>query len=599
MTAPIASPGGTDTPDPKAARLTFGLIGGAVVVLTAIGGVLVGLVALLALLGTPLFAVMGGVSELAWLLDIDPSQQFLRRLAPEVFGSRFAGSPILTTIPLFTFVGYTMAESKTPERLVRAANSWVGWLPGGLAIVCVLASAVFTLFTGGSGVTIIAVGGLLLPALKQKGYSDNFALGLVTTGGSLGLLLPYALPLLVYAMVTGLDFQLVNKAVLAPGGLVLALFVAYAAYIGVKEKIPRQPFEIKEAARATWAFKWELGVFILLVIGIKTNMTDIDEAAGLVALYTLCIECFVYKDLSIKKDLVRVAKGSMALAGAVILILAMANALTYYIVDKHIPERLIEAMLHLGLDKTWQFLIVMNVFLLVLGMVMDGFSAILVAIPLVLPFAAHFGLGPFHVAIMFVLNLELAFSCPPLGLNLFISSFRFNRPVVGLYRLVLPFVGLLAVALLVITYVPSISNVLVLDDIAGWRAKAEKDGRTPREAWRLECVQHDNSNPLPCSEADKKKYPNGRMPEPADVKVEADAGADLSEEDRLDALIAGGSDAGAAPKPSASGQSEDELDDLIMGKGKDAAAPKVPVLTGKESEDDLDNLIMGKGKDGG
>ena len=294
----------------------------------------------------------------------------------------------------------------------------------------------------------------------------------------------------------------------------------------------------------------------------------------------------------------RFKRHRLALAGAVILILAMANALTYYVVDKKIPLRLIEAMLHLGLDKTWQFLIVMNVFLLVLGMVMDGFSAILVAIPLVLPFAAHFGLGPFHVAIMFVLNLELAFSCPPLGLNLFISSFRFNRPVVGLYRLVLPFVGLLAVALLVITYVPSISNMLVLDDIKGWRAKAEKDGRTPREAWRLECVQHDNSNPLPCSEADKKKYPNGRMPEPAEVKVEADAGADLTEDEKLDALIAGGGDAGA-PKPSTTGQTEDEIDDLIMGKAKDAGAPKAPALTGKESEEDLDNLIRGKGKDGG
>jgi tripartite ATP-independent transporter DctM subunit len=597
MSAPLDS-----APDPKAARLTFGLIGGTVAVLTATGGILVGLVALLALLGTPLFAVMGGVSELAWMLDPDSSQQFLRRLAPEVFGSRFAGSPILTTIPLFTFVGYTMAESKTPERLVRAANAWVGWLPGGLAIVCVLASAVFTLFTGGSGVTIIAVGGLLLPALKQKGYSDRFALGLVTTGGSLGLLLPYALPLLVYAMVTGLDFQLVNKAVLAPGGLVLLLFVAYAGYIGVKEKIPRQPFALREAALATWAFKWELGVFVLLVIGIKTNMTDIDEAAGLVALYTLCIECFVYKDLSIKKDLVRVAKGSMALAGAVILILAMANALTYYIVDKHIPERLIEAMLKLGLDKTWQFLIVMNVFLLVLGMVMDGFSAILVAIPLVLPFAAHFGLGPFHVAIMFVLNLELAFSCPPLGLNLFISSFRFNRPVVSLYRLVLPFVGLLGVALLVVTYVPKISNVLVLDDIAEWRAKAEKDGRTPREAWRLECVQHDNSNPLPCSAADKAKYPNGRLPEPAEVKVEVDAGAaagEMSEEDTLDALLAGKDASAPEPKPSSTAQSEDDIDDLIMGKKKDAEAPNKPAVTGKETEEDLDNLIMGKGKDGG
>ncbi len=595
----------TDTPDPKTARITFGVIGVTIAALTAFGGVLVGLVALLALLGTPLFAVMGGATELAWLMDPDSTQQFLRRLAPEVFGSRFAGSPILTTIPLFTFVGYTMAESKTPERLVRAATSWVGWLPGGLAIVCVLASAVFTLFTGGSGVTIIAVGGLLLPALRQRGYSEKFALGLVTTGGSLGLLLPYALPLLVYAMVTGLDFQLVNKAVLAPGGLVLALFVVYSAYIGVKEKIPRTPFDLKEALSATWAFKWELGVFVLLVVGIKTTMTDIDEAAGLVALYTLGIEVFIYKDLSIKKDLVRIAKGSMALAGAVILILAMANALTYWVVDKKIPLRLIEAMLHLGLDKTWQFLIVMNVFLLVLGMIMDGFSAILVAIPLILPFAAHFGLGPFHVAIMFVLNLELAFSCPPLGLNLFIASFRFNRPVVGLYKLAMPFVGLLALALLIITYVPHISNVLVLEDIQEWHTRAEKEDRTPREAWKLECVQHDNSNPLPCSEEDKKKYPGGRMPEKAAVVV-PDAGATtMSEEDALDALLAGKGkpDAGAAaPGPKPGEMTDDEMDALLAGKGKkdaESPAPTAKPLTGKETDDELDRILQAKSKDGG
>jgi tripartite ATP-independent transporter DctM subunit len=594
----------TDTPDPRTARITFGFIGVTVAVLTAFGGILVGLIALLALLGTPLFAVMGGATELAWLLDPDTTQQYLRRLAPEVFGSRFAGSPILTTIPLFTFVGYTMAESKTPERLVRAATSWVGWLPGGLAIVCVLASAVFTLFTGGSGVTIIAVGGLLLPALRQRGYSEKFALGLVTTGGSLGLLLPYALPLLVYAMVTGLDFQLVNKAVLAPGGLVLALFVAYSAYIGVKEKIPRTPFDLKEALAATWAFKWELGVFVLLVVGIKTTMTDIDEAAGLVALYTLGIEVFIYKDLTIKKDLVRIAKGSMALAGAVILILAMANSLTYWVVDKKIPLRLIEAMLHLGLDKTWQFLIVMNLFLLVLGMIMDGFSAILVAIPLILPFAAHFGLGPFHVAIMFVLNLELAFSCPPLGLNLFIASFRFNRPVVSLYKLAMPFVGLLALALLVITYVPRISNVLVTDDIQEWRNRAEKEDRTPREAWKLECVQHDNSNPLPCSEADKKKYPNGRMPEKAANAAPPDAGTTTtSEEDALDALIAGKSkpDAGAeAPKPPGE-MTDDEMDALLAGKGKKDAEAPAPTAKppGEMTDDEMDRLLQSKTKDGG
>jgi tripartite ATP-independent transporter DctM subunit len=599
-----SSPTASDAINPKAARITFGVLGGVIALMGVAGGVLAMLIAALALLGTPLFAILGGVSELAWLTHADPEQQLLRRLAPDIFGSRFAGSPILTTIPLFTFVGYLMAESKTPERLVRAATSWVGWLPGGLAIVCVLASAVFTLFTGGSGVTIIAVGGLLLPALKTRGYSDKFAVGLVTTGGSLGLLLPYALPLLVYAMVTGLDFQLVNKAVIAPGVLVLLFFVVYAGYIGVKEKIPRTPFELREALSATWAFKWEMGVFVLLVVGIKSTLTEIDEAAGLVALYTLCIECFVYKDLSIKKDLVRIAKSSMALAGAVILILAMANALTNYVVDQHIPDRVLEWMLKLGLDKTWQFLIVMNMFLLVLGMIMDGFSAILVAVPLVLPFAAHFGLGPFHVAIMFVLNLELAFSCPPLGLNLFISSFRFNRPVVSLYKIAMPFVGLLALALLVITYVPRISNYLVLEDIQAWRDRAEKEHRTPREAWKLECVQNDPSNPLPCSDEDKKKYPNGQMPEPAaTTAAPVDAGAPTtSEDDDLEALIKG-KEAGAPKTPTPGQESDDELEAMIKGTkdagggaGEGGASNKPAPKPGQESDDDLLEMIKGNKK---
>ena len=593
----MSTPLVTDAPSPKAARVTFGVLGAVVLIMGVAGGALAALVAALALLGTPLFAILGGVSELAWLTHADPEQQLLRRLAPDIFGSRFAGSPILTTIPLFTFVGYLMAESKTPERLVRAATSWVGWLPGGLAIVCVLASAVFTLFTGGSGVTIIAVGGLLLPALKGRGYSDKFAVGLVTTGGSLGLLLPYALPLLVYAMVTGLDFQLVNKAVLLPGAFVLLLFVLYAAYIGVKEKIPRTPFDLKEAGAATWAFKWEMGVFVLLVVGIKSTLTEIDEAAGLVALYTLCIECVVYKDLSIKKDLVRIAKSSMALAGAVILILAMANALTNYVVDQHIPDRVLEWMLRLGLDKTWQFLIVMNLFLLVLGMIMDGFSAILVAVPLVLPFAAHFGLGPFHVAIMFVLNLELAFSCPPLGLNLFISSFRFNRPVVSLYKIAMPFVGLLAAALLIITYVPRISNQLVLEDIQGWRDRAEKENRTPREAWKLECVQADPSNPLPCSDADKLKYPKGQMPEPATTAAPAvDAGPTTSEDDELEALIKG-KEAGAPKTPAPGQESDEDLEALIKGGPKDGGADSAPSKPapkpGQETDEDLEKLIKG------
>jgi len=588
-----------DVVSPKAARTAFGAMGGVVALLGVLAGALAAVIGALALLGAPLFAIMGGAAEIAWLTHPNADQQVLRRLASDVFGPYFAGSPIITTIPLFTFVGYVMAESKTPERLVRPATAWLGWMPGGLAIVCVIASAIFTLFTGGSGVTIIAVGGLLLPALRKSGYSEKFSLGLVTTGGSLGLLLPWALPLLVYAMITGLDFQLVNKAVLLPGGLVLGFLAVYCVYIGVKEKIPRQKFDVKEALAATWAFKWEMGVFVLLIVSIKTQLAGIDEAAGLIAAYTLAIEVWIYKDLTIKKDLVRIARGSMALAGAVILILAMANALVSYVGDEHIPNKVLDAMLKLGFDKTWQFLIVMNVFLLVLGMIMDGFSAILVAVPLVLPFASYFGLGPFHVAIMFVLNLELAFSCPPLGLNLFIASFRFNRPVISLYRVAMPFVGLLALALLVVTYVPRLSNQLVLEDIQKWRDQATKENRVPSEAWFLECVQLDRNNPKPCSDEDKKKYPNGQMPEQATPDDAKDAGAapeptSGGDDDDLDAIIRGKPATEAGAKP-IGGESDDDILNAIKGTGGGAdAGDKPKPKTGQETEDDLMDMIKGR-----
>jgi hypothetical protein len=401
-------------------------------------------------------------------------------------------------------------------------------------------------------------------------------------------------------MITGLDFQLVNKAVLLPGALVLVLLSIYCVYIGITEKIPRQRFDVKEALAATWAFKWEIGVFALLIMSIKSQLAGIDEAAGLIAAYTLAIEVWIYKDITLKKDFVRIARGSMALAGAVILILAMANALVSYIGDEHLPNKVLDAMLKIGFDKTWQFLIVMNVFLLILGMIMDGFSAILVAVPLVLPFAAYFGLGPFHVAIMFVLNLELAFSCPPLGLNLFISSFRFNRPVISLYRLAMPFVGLLALALLIITYVPRISNALVLEDIQKWRDQAKNEKRVPSEAWFLECVQLDRNNPKPCSEEDKKAYPNGQMPEVVETKDAGPAAAQIGEEEDLDALIKGGDGAkdggsGAAKAPGT--ESDEDLLALIKSDsandaGADAASKPKP-KPGQETDEELQDLIKG------
>ncbi|RYZ63623.1 MAG: TRAP transporter large permease subunit, partial [Proteobacteria bacterium] len=432
-----------------------------------------------------------------------------RFIAPRVLDDHFAGSPILVTIPLFTFVGYVLARAKTAERLVRFSVAILGWIPGGLAIVCVLASAVFTLLTGGSGVTIIAIGGLLLPALRREGYSDKFSLGIITSGGSLGLLLPFSLPLLVYSLVAGVDTSAASAAVVAPGVLVLLFFTGYAMYVGVKEKVARKPFDLKEVLASANDLKWEMFIPVIMGVGIVKLQLGIDECAGIVAFYTVIIEVFVYKDISFRKDLLKITKSAMSMAGAVILILTMANALVNYVIQERIPDTILEKMLGLGLDQTWQFLVIMNVFLLALGMVMEGFSAIFVAVPLIIPFAARFHLGPFHVGMIFLLNLELAFCMPPLGLNLFISSFRFNRPATSLYRPILPFLGLLGVALGLISYVPWISNVMIRPQIAAERAKAEKNGDPPREAWLLECIQEDRLNPLPCTKEDQARYPGG------------------------------------------------------------------------------------------
>ncbi len=555
-------------------------------------------VAVLALLGTPLFAIMGGSSELLWLLHDNPNLRFLRFIAPNVLDDRFAGSPILVTIPLFTFVGYLMAESKTPDRIVRASAAFFGWMPGGLAIVCIVASAFFTTLTGGSGVTIVAIGGLLYPALRKQGYPESYALGLVTTGGSLGLLLPPSLPILVYALVAGIDFNAAFKAALLPGLMIMALLAVHAVYTGIKYNVPRSKPSLTEMAAAVWLMKWELGVPVVILGGLGTGLTSLDESAALTAVYTLCIEVFVYKDLDLKKDLPRVAKASMSLAGAIILILAMANALINFVIDQRIPALVLDTMLGLGLTETWQFLIVLNIFLLALGMLMEGFSAILVAVPLILPFAARFNLHPFHLAVMFLLNLEIAYCAPPLGLNLFIASFRFDRPLVSLYRIVLPFTGILALGLLITMYIPPVATVLVDADIAKAYARAEQNKEAPREAWLLQCVQEDRSNPVPCTEADRAKFGKDGTTNPYDVAAPeptpdqpptpaADGGA--GDMDDIFKEMMG--DAGAGTS-SSSGDSMDDVFKEMMGDAGAAPAPSAAPGGGSKSDEDLFKEMM-------
>jgi TRAP-type C4-dicarboxylate transport system permease large subunit len=400
---------------------------------------------------------------------------------------------------------------------------------------------------------------------------------------------------MIYSLVAHVDFEIAFKAVIAPGILVILMFAAYCVYVGIKEKIPRKPFDVREVLASGWELKWELGIPIILVVGLKKAGLAIDECAGAVALYAVLIECFVYKDLDFKKDIPRVAKSAMALGGAVILILSMANALINYVVQEKIPDQVLNFMIKLGIDTPYEFLIAMNLFLLVLGMLMEGFSAILVAVPLILPFAARFHLGPFHTAMIFLVNLELAYCCPPLGLNLFISSFRFNRPAVSLYRPILPFLGVLLASLLIISYVPSISTLTIRKEIAAARAKSAKLGAPPADAWKLECVQDDPNNPMPCTEDERKKYPNGQntvvenpvveTKDAATVEPTGDGGEDLFAQ-----MMGAGGDAAAATTDAGG----EDLFAQMMAAGTDAgadakaeaAAPK------KGSDEDLFNQMM-------
>jgi tripartite ATP-independent transporter DctM subunit len=406
---------------------------------------LYGIIGFFALWGLPVYALMGSVALVAFFgAEID-----LSAVTVEMY--RLASTPTLVSIPIFTFAGYLMAESKSPERLLRLAGALLGWLPGGVALMGIVLCAFFTAFTGASGVTIIAMGGLLMPILLKEGYSEKFALGLITTCGSLGLLFPPSLPIILYGIIAKVDIDKIFLAGILPGILLILVLGGWSAIKGKKSS--RQAFSWRELRAALWTSRWELPLPFLVLGGIYGGLATTTEAATLSAFYVLLMECVLYRDLRFSKDVPRVAVESLTLVGAIVLILCSAMGLTSFLVDNEVPMKILATMRELITDK-WLFLLVLNVFLLIVGCLMDIFSAIIVVVPLILPMAAEFGVDPFHLAIVFLTNLEIGYITPPVGINLFISSFRFQRPVTELYFASFPFLLLLLGALLVITYVP-------------------------------------------------------------------------------------------------------------------------------------------------
>jgi C4-dicarboxylate transporter DctM subunit len=416
--------------------------------------VLILLFVLFALFRTPLFAVISAIAILSFFSKGIPLSAIIVEMV------RLANTSTLIAIPLFTFAGYILAESNTPRRLVNLTQALFGWIPGGLAVVVLVSCAIFTAFTGASGVTIVALGGLVLPALLKSNYSEKFSLGLVTTSGSLGLLFPPSLPLILYALVAQVDVDKLFIAGIVPGILLVVLLSIYSIVKNMGAKIEIQKFSLQNLSRATLDAIWEIPLPFIIIGGIYSGIFTVIEASAVTAVYVFIVEFFIYRDLNIKKDLPRIMKESMLMVGGILIILASALGLTSYLIDEQIPMKIFE-FIQKYISSKYTFLILLNLFLLIVGMLMDIFSAIIVVVPIITPIAKSFGVDPIHLGIIFLTNLEIGYLTPPVGLNLFISSFRFEKPIIKIYLATIPFIIILFIALLLITYIPEISLFLL------------------------------------------------------------------------------------------------------------------------------------------
>jgi C4-dicarboxylate transporter, DctM subunit len=408
---------------------------------------------LLALLGAPLFIVIAAIA----LISFEVSGIDTMSVIMELY--RLTASPTLIAIPLFTFAGYMLAESNAPQRLVGVARALFGWMPGGLAVVALFSCAFFTAFTGASGVTIVALGGILLPVMIKENYTKKFSLGLMTSSGSLGLLFPPSLPIILYGFVAGVSVDQLFLAGIIPGILIIVLLSVYNAYKGIEFNVERTKFSVKSVGVSVRNAAWELPLPVIILGGIYGGFFTVTEAAAMTAFYVLIVEVLIYRDIKIRA-IPKVMRESMVLVGAILIILGSALGLTNYLIDEQVPAQMF-AFIEQYIDSKIVFLILLNVFLLGVGAMMDIFSAIIVVVPLILPIAQEFGIHPVHLGIIFLANLEIGYFTPPVGINLFISSYRFKETVIQLYKATFPFLLIYLIALLIITYIPQLSLFLV------------------------------------------------------------------------------------------------------------------------------------------
>jgi tripartite ATP-independent transporter DctM subunit len=407
----------------------------------------------LMLLGTPIFVVISGFA----LYLYHASGIDLSAIVIEMH--RMATTPVLVAIPLFTFAGYLLSESKAPKRLIRFSDATLGWLPGGLSLIGLVTCAIFTALTGATGLTIIALGGILLPAMLKGKYPESFSLGLLTTSGTLGLLFPPSLPLIIYAIVAKVRIDQLFIAGILPGALLLLLLSAFSIHRSISAAVPKTAFRLEEFFGSLREILWELPLPFIVLGGIYSGYFAVSEAAAITAVYVLLSEVVIYREIA-WRAIPEIMKKSMLLVGTILIIFAAAMGLTNYLIDEQLPMKML-AFFKAHIENRYLFMVVLNLFLLAAGCTMGIFSALVVVVPLLAPIAQAYDIHPVHLGIIFLTNLEIGASIPPLGVNLFIAAIRFERPVINLYVASLPFIAILLLALALVTYFPWFSLTLL------------------------------------------------------------------------------------------------------------------------------------------
>ncbi len=416
----------------------------------------------IALLEAPLFTVIAGLST-ACFYFADNDWQAVQMIIIEM--NRLASMPILMALPLFTFAGCLLTESGAPRRIMNLMQALFGRLPGGIAVAALCSCAFFTALTGASGVTIVALGGVLYPILQEKKYPESFSLGLMTTSGSLGLLFPPSLPVILYGVVARVEINTIFKAAIIPGILLVAVLSGYAVIYSRNHPLLKNTGHSEgddfrpSLRRAVMEALWEWPLIIMIILGIYGGLVTIAEVSAVVVLYLIVVECILLKEISLFKQLPAIIIESVKLSGAIIIILAVSLGFTGFLVDEQIPDKILSWLTALT-DNRLVFLAGLNLFLLAVGCMMDIFSAIVIIVPVIVPIALTYGIDPIHLCIIFLVNLEIGYATPPVGINLFISSLKFEKPVTALYRASLPYLVLLLLSLILITYVPALSLFL-------------------------------------------------------------------------------------------------------------------------------------------